>query len=343
MKPLVSILIPAYNTEEWIGETLQSAVAQTWPRKEIIVLNDGSTDGTAEVAKRYASKGVKVVTTENGGLSAAVNRAYRVSQGDYIQELDSDDILAPDKIELQLSALRKGDSKRTLLSGPWAQFYYRTRRAQFVPNSLWNDCSPVEWLLKKMEENLHMQNATWLVSRELAEAAGPWDESLHYDQDGEYFCRVLMASEGTRFVAGAKIFYRMSGSGRISYIGASEKKKISLLRSMKLHVQYLRSLEESDRVRKACLSYLQRRSWQFYPEQPDMFAELQALAAELQGRVELPVLRWKYNWMTPVFGLNTAKWAQRVIPETKSWFKRHWDKTMFNLETRQGANYTANG
>src|SRR5215469_1802591 len=161
MKPLVSILIPAYNSEEWIGETLQSAVAQTWPSKEIIVLNDGSTDGTAEVARRYVSKGVRVVTTENRGLSAAVNQAYRVSEGDYIQELDSDDILTPDKIELQLSALRKGDSKRTLLSGPWAQFYYRTRRAQFVPTSLWNDYSPVEWLLRKMEENLHMQNATW--------------------------------------------------------------------------------------------------------------------------------------------------------------------------------------
>ena len=78
---------------------------------------------------------------------------------------------------------------------PWAYFFYRTSRARFVPNSLWNDLSPVEWLLGKMGENLQMQNATWLVSRELAEAAGPWDENLQYDQDGEYFTRVLIASE----------------------------------------------------------------------------------------------------------------------------------------------------
>ena len=333
--PLVSILIPAYNAEDWIRYTLESAVGQTWPRKEIIVVNDGSTDGTEEVARRFESPQLKVISTENRGLSSAVNQAYRLSQGDYIQELDSDDLLAPDKIERQMNALREDDSKRTLLSSPWGYFYYRTHRARFVPNSLWNDLSPVEWLLRKMGENLHMQNATWLVSRELAEAAGPWDENLHYDQDGEYFCRVLMASERTRFVEGAKVFYRMSSSARISYIGASDKKRASLLRSMKLHVRYLRSLEESERVRKACLTYLQTWSRQFYPERPDMFAEIQALTAELGGRFEEPRLHRKYAWMKPVFGSKTARWAQRVLPETKSWVNREWDRAMFTLESRR--------
>src|SRR5271155_621050 len=250
MKPLVSILIPAYNAEQWITESLHSAIAQTWPRKEIIVIDDGSTDRTAEVARRFASKEVKVVSIPNGGLSAAVNHAIRLSQGDYIQELDSDDILSPDKIERQLAALREGDSKRLLLSSPWAYFHYRTSRASFIPNSLWHDLSPVEWLLRKMGENLHMQNATWLVSRELIEAAGPWDERLQYDQDGEYFARVLLASAGTRFVPEGRIYYRISGSNRISYIGDSDEKKNSLFISMMLHIQYLRSLEESERVRR---------------------------------------------------------------------------------------------
>src|SRR5215470_11222060 len=105
MKPLVSILIPAYNAEEWIAETIQSAVDQTWERKEIIIIDDGSRDGTAEVARRFASKNVRIVSTENHGLSAAVNQAYRLCQGDYIQELDSDDILSLNKLELQLRAL----------------------------------------------------------------------------------------------------------------------------------------------------------------------------------------------------------------------------------------------
>lgn len=334
MKPLVSILIPAYNAEEWIAETLQSAVGQTWPRKEIIVVDDGSTDGTAELARRFASKEVAVVSTENQGLSAAVNFAFRLSHGDYIQELDADDILAPDKIERQLAALRDGDSRRILLSSPWAPFYYRTRHARFVRNSLWQDLSPVEWLVRKMGENLHMQNATWLVSRELAEAAGPWDTRLHYDQDGEYFARVLLASEGTRFVPETGVFYRVTTTNRISYIGNSDKKKDSLLRSLKLHIQYLRSLEDSERVRKVCLVYLQTWYLNFYPERPDSVAELQSLAAQLQGHLEEPRLRGKYAWMKPVFGWQAAKWAQTALPQIKASCMRHCDKAMYRLGTR---------
>jgi len=332
MKPLVSILISAYNAQQWIGYTLQSAVAQTWPRKEIIVVDDGSTDGTAEVARRFASRGVTVVCTKNGGLSAGQNIAYRHSQGDYIQFLDADDLLAPDKIERQLAALTASDSKRILLSSPWAPFYYRTRHARFVRNSVWQDLTPVEWLLRKLGENIHMQNATWLVSRELAEAAGPWDEGLQYDQDGEYFTRVLLASERTRFVPETGIYYRATGSSSISYIGNSDKKKESLLRSMKLHIRCIRSLEDSDRVREACLTYLQTWYATFYPGRPDLIDELQRMAGELKGHLEEPRLGWKYAWIESIFGPANAKSAQMVIPRLKASCIRRWDKIMFGLE-----------
>jgi glycosyltransferase involved in cell wall biosynthesis len=334
MKPLVSILISAYNAEEWIAETLQSAVAQTWPRKEIILVDDGSTDRTAEVARRFLSQGVKLICTENRGLCAGQNRAYQESQGDYLQFLDADDLLAPDKIERQLAALREEDSRRILLSSPWARFYYRTRHARFEQNSLCQDLSPVEWLWRKLNENLHMQNATWLVSREIAEAAGPWDTRLHYDQDGEYFARVLLASEGTRFVPETGIFYRATGSNRVSYIGNSDKKKESLLLSMKLQIQYLRSLEESGRVRQACLTYLQNWYENFYPDRPDLVAEVQSLAAELRGHVNEPPLRWKYAWMKPLLGWNAAKWAQRTLPYLKGSCNRMYDKAMYKWENR---------
>jgi hypothetical protein len=68
-----------------------------------------------------------------------------------------------------------------------------------------------------------------------------------------------------------------------------------------------------------------------------MFAELQAFPTELQGHVELPMLRWKYTQMKPLFGLKAVRWVHRVMPETKSWFERHWDKAMFSLESRPAA------
>ncbi len=333
MKPLVSILIPAYNAEKWIAYTLQSALEQTWPRKEIIVVDDGSADGTLEIARGFTSKGFTVVSVENRGASAARNHALQLSKGDYIQWLDADDLLAPNKIERQLAALRGVDDPRTLLSGPWGYFNYRTRYAKFVPNSLWNDLSPVEWLLRKMNENLHMQTSTWLTSRELTEAAGPWDTRLQSDDDGEYFCRVLMASKGTRFVPDAKVFYRKTPSfNRVSYIGDSDDKKDSMVISMKLHIQYLRSLEDSDPVRQLCCTYLQTWFHNFYPERPDLVAELQSIAAELHGHLEEPRLGWKYSWMKPIFGWKSTKRFRRVFPQIRSALIMYLDKWMYRLE-----------
>lgn len=335
MKPLVSILISAYNAEKTLAETLESAVGQSWPNKEIIVVDDGSRDGTVAVARQFASRGVRLISTENRGLSAGVNTAYQHSRGDYIQFLDADDLLAPDKIERQLAALREGDSPRLLLSSPWAFFYHRTHGARFTHNSLCADLSPVEWLLRKMSEGCHMQNATWLVSRRLTEAAGPWDEQLAYDQDGEYFARVLLASEGVRFVPGTGIYYRSSGLHRISYIGNSERKKGSLLRSMKLHIQYLRSLEESERVRRACLDYLHIWFEPFYSGPPEMIAELQALALQLGGHLEPPRLRTKYRWIAPIVGPTRALQAQAALPQLKACVIRALDRAMYRLDAEK--------
>jgi glycosyltransferase involved in cell wall biosynthesis len=334
--PLVSILIPAYNAEATLAETLRSAVAQTWHRKEIIVIDDGSSDRTAEIARSFASGGVKVVSTVNRGLSAAVNAAYRECQGDYIQELDADDLMSSDKIELQMAVLLRGGDDLMLASSPWAYFYFRPQRAKFVPTALHQDLTPVEWLLRKMGRELHMQNATWLMSRRLAEAAGPWKEDLRYDQDGEYYARAVTASSGIRFVPDGKVFYRTGNRGRLSFIGKSQPKRESLLVSMKLHVQYIRSLEDSARVRAACLTYLQDWFWNFYPDRPDLVTELQGLAAELGGRLAPPTFRRHYGLIQAVLGLQVAKQAQAVLPTLKSSLIVSWDKAMHRMEGLSG-------
>jgi glycosyltransferase involved in cell wall biosynthesis len=336
-QPLVSILISAYNAEKLIGFTLNSAINQTWPRKEIILVDDGSKDRTAEIAERFASKGVRLIRTENRGLSAGQNTAFQHSRGDYIQYLDADDLLAPEKIERQLSALRTSDSKRVLLSCPWAYFYYRTQKAKCVKNSLWRDLSPAEWLMRKMREGIHMQNATWLVSRELAETAGPWNESLHYDQDGEFFTRVLIASEGTRFVPNTVIFYRATGTSSISYIGNSDLKKESLWTSMKFHIWALRSLEDNERVRRACIAYIQNWFQFFYPDRPDLVSEMRAVVSELGGQLKEPRLRWKYAWLKPLFGWKAAKWAQMTVPQMKASAMRYLDKAVYQFDARDNS------
>jgi len=331
MNPLVSILIPAFNAQEWIAETLRSALAQTWERKEIIVVDDGSTDRTLAMARQFESECVRVATQKNQGAAAARNLAFSLSKGEYIQWLDSDDLLAPVKIARQMEVLKQCRNKSTLVSSAWGRFFYRYYRAEFAPTALWCDLSPVEWLLRKMGENLYMPNASWLVSRELTEAAGPWDTSLCVDDDGEYFCRVLLASDGVRFVPEARVYYRASGSNTLSHIGRSERKLEAQLRSMQLHVGYLRSLEDSQRVRAACVRFLQTSLIYFYPERLDIVKEMEEMARGLGGQLRPPHLSWKYSWTKAIVGWRLAKSGQALLLKCRWSSERFWDQTLFRL------------
>jgi glycosyltransferase involved in cell wall biosynthesis len=340
MKPLVSILIPAYNAQEWIADTIQSALGQTWPLKEIIVVDDGSTDRTLAIASRFSSKEVIVVTQSNQGASAARNKAFSLCHGDYIQWLDADDLLAPDKIARQMEAALQCPGKRTLFSSAWGSFYYRPAKARFVPSALWESLSPIAWLLLKFARALYMPPATWLVSREVTKAAGPWDTRISLDDDGEYFCRVIAASNGIQFIPEARTYYRKAGSDSMSHIGQSDKKLESLLLSMQLHVSHIRALEDSEKVRSACLNYLQSWSICYLPARPDLAKHVEQLALALGGRLRPPRL-WGKKWMRmqKILGLRLAKQCQNLLPLLKETLIRSWDKALFHLQKNESVSH----
>ena len=335
MKPLVSILIPAYNASAWIAETIKSALAQSWPRKEIIVIDDGSTDDTFAIARQFSSHGVTVLTQPNLGAAATRNKLFSLSRGDYVQWLDADDLLSSDKITRQMKAAELCRSKRTLYCSAWGSFLSRTSSATFKPSPLWRDLTPTEWLTRKLEgaweSDCYMQTATWLVTRELTEAAGPWDSRLLGDDDGEYFCRVKLQSDEIKFVPTARVYYRMSGHSSLSYVGRSHRKLEAQFLSMQLHIRYLRSLEDSPRTREACIKYLQKYMTYFYMERNDIVEQMQCLANELGGTLEIPRVRRKYAWLQNLFGWRAAKHAQDTLPAIKWLFLRTWDRAIYKL------------
>jgi glycosyltransferase involved in cell wall biosynthesis len=114
---LVSILIPAFNAENWKRDTMAPAVEQTW-RHEVIVVDDGSSDRTLEIANSFASRTVKVVTQPNCGACGARNTARSLAQGSYIQWLDADDLLHRERIARQ----RDSGGSRALLTCGWGEF-----------------------------------------------------------------------------------------------------------------------------------------------------------------------------------------------------------------------------
>jgi glycosyltransferase involved in cell wall biosynthesis len=326
------VIIPAFNQAALTRQCLDAL--RGCGAGEIIVVDDGSTDQTLAVARQFESPLVRIVAQRNQGAAAARNLAFSLSQGDYIQYLDADDLLSPDKIAKQMDAWRQCHSKRRLLSSAWGRFLYRYDRAKFIPSSLWCDLPRAEWLLRKMEQNIYMQTATWLVSRELAEVAGPWDTRLLGDDDGEYFCRVLLASEGVLFVPDARVYYRATGPGSLSHVGYSNRKLDAQWCSMQLHIGYLRSLENSERVRSACVRYMQNWVMLFYPERRDIIQQMKQMAKELEGELEIPYWSWKYAWIDEVFGGRLAKRARVYFPQLKWSLARFWDKTLFHLENQ---------
>jgi glycosyltransferase involved in cell wall biosynthesis len=330
MKPLVSILIPAYNAQEFLAASIESVLAQNWPNKELIIVDDGSKDRTLAVAHQFESATVKVLTQQNQGAAATRNRALSLAQGEFIQWLDADDLLSPEKISSQMAAAERF-GRRTLYSSPWAYFMYRPQKARFTPTALWEDMSPVEWMTRKMEQNLHMQTATWLVSRDLTDAAGPWNTRLLGDDDGEYFARVLMVAKAVKFVPQGKVYYRVAPSSRLSYLGTNPRKKEAQLASMELNIAYLRSIEDTPRVRAACTTYLRNWLIHFYPERPDLVDRARQLAQSVGGELEVPHLSWKYAWIQKTLGWSAAKRSQIYYNELKTSAQRSWDRTLFRV------------
>jgi hypothetical protein len=151
---------------------------------------------------------------------------------------------------------------------------------------------------------------------------------MFVDDDGEFFCRVLLASDGVVFVPEARVFYRTRGADRLSYVGRSNRKLDAQFVSMQLHVRYLRSLADSERVDAACVKFLEKGLEYLYPHRPDLVRQAQQLAASFGGHLAIPRLSWKYSWIQWLFGPVVAKRAQVLLPRWKWSLVRKWDQLL---------------
>lgn len=247
--PLVSIIIPAYNAEKYIAETIQSALAQTWPHIEIIIVDDGSTDGTLSIAKGFEAANVKICSQCNKGAAAARNYGLSQAKGYYIQFLDADDLLSPNKIESQVNCLNA--STRYLSICKHLHFYNGEDHPAGSEEKAWfhNDTNnPVDFLTKLYAGNEVMPGYggmiplhAWLTPRLLIDEAGAWNEKLSLDDDGEFFCRVALASEGIKFSSTGLCYYRKFNHDHSLSAQKTAKSMESAIASIDLKFDYLKS------------------------------------------------------------------------------------------------------
>ena len=278
---MVSIIVPCYNAAPWLPATLESALAQTWPDREVIVINDGSQDGSLAIARQFEPRGVRVIDQPNRGAAAARNAGLRAAHGDFVQFLDADDLLAPDKVEQQVRLLGPL-GQRTLSSSRWAAFRQAPEEAEFHPQPNYRDLGGVEFLQLHWEEGCMMQPGAWLAPRGLLDAAGPWNETLSLNDDGEYFARVMLVAERIVFCPAARTYYRAHLGPRLS--GRRDARSLySLFRSVELATGHLLAADDSPRSRAAVAYAWKWVAFELYPGMPDLATRAEENSRRLGG------------------------------------------------------------
>ena len=310
MSNLVSILIPCYNAEKWIAETIQSALDQTWQNKEIIVVDDGSSDGSLSIAQKFSSSKVAVISQKNRGASSARNLALRKAQGDFIQYLDADDLLAADKIERQVKLLGEC-GKDFICAGEWGRFYNYKHEADFLKQTVWQDMSSVDWLVCSWEGGGMMHPAAWLSSRGVVEQAGNWNEELSLNDDGEYFFRAVLASKGVKFCMGAKSYYRSGIPNSLSTRNSDAALESAFL-AIKLCSSYLLASEDSVRTRHASATAFQRFIYSAYPDEPNLVQKSEIMVQELGGTDLQPSGGAIFQALADTIGWKPARQIQKL-------------------------------
>ncbi|RUT02709.1 hypothetical protein DSM106972_056290 [Dulcicalothrix desertica PCC 7102] len=237
--PKVSVIIPAYNAEKTIRETINSVLEQTYSNLELILINDGSTDETLELINEVKDSRLQVFSYPNGGLSMARNRGITHATGEYISFIDADDLWTYDKLELQLEAFKKSPEAGVAYS--WTicvdnagKHFHQGVKASFEGNVYKH----------LLVNNFIASGSNVLIRTEAVKSVGEFDITLKSCEDWDYWLRL---APNWKFVVVPKpqIIYRLSLGGMSSKVDVMEKYLLLVLErafiSAPLELQYLKS------------------------------------------------------------------------------------------------------
>lgn len=268
----VSVIIPIYNAEKTIVETVQSVQKQTFTNFEIIAINDGSTDSTLSLLEAIDDERLKVFTCENGGVSRARNRGISLASGEFIAFLDSDDLWLPDKLECQLEVLRA--SPEAGLAYSWVDFVDMQGNFLYSQPPIFHEGNVYPQLLVK---NFLTCGSTPLIRKEAIDSTGEFDPSLQPSEDWDYYLRIA-SNWHFKLVQKYQVLYRTSPRSLSSNIEAMERAQLQTIekafrsapsnlypykqRSLSYAFQYLVSLylnrdTDPQRFRKSGIKLLQ--------------------------------------------------------------------------------------
>ncbi len=210
----ISVIIPAYNARRFIGEAIESVLSQTVPAHEVIVVDDGSTDGTAEFVREHYGKLVRVIHQENKGVGAARNIGIKAATGDVFQFLDADDLLLPNKFEVQLDFWQRNPEFDIVYCD---HVYFRDGEmpSSFPPARALPQGNLTEFATQSAPSAIH----SFLVPRHVIETVGGFDEdkSIQQVEDKDFWLRCALYGYTFGYVPKVLVLTRRHGTNSTAH------------------------------------------------------------------------------------------------------------------------------
>lgn len=301
--PLVSILIPARNAGPWIQRCVDSSLAQDWPRIEVLVCDDKSSDNTAELLLAYGNR-IQLVEGEGRGANVARNRLVECARGEWVQHLDADDEMKPNKISRQLAEAGNLSKWDVLYSPTIDEVWKEGRLVTALPSRVNPSLDAVsQWFLWELSQ---ANGSLW--RRASLQRIGGWKETQPCCQDNELYARALRSGLSFKFCPTPGAIYRLWSQETLSQrdpLGVL-KERLRLMEGMSAW------LSEScgwtpDRRKSAGRAYLEVcRQWALHD--PDAASRVfkqkrQAGLIAFEG----PAAPFLYSWVCRIFGFETAE------------------------------------
>jgi len=314
-QPLVSILIPLFNEENLIAQTIECCLNQTYKNIEVIVVDDHSTDNSLAIARQYEGDKVHVLINPNKGVGTVRNYAFEKSKGKFVKFLDSDDYISPGMVEKQM--------KRILDDGDEYTIAYSQLRNCFMPgepedtlNGLSKDYSPgIEYVVDMCRTTNHVWfSLLYLIPRVVVEKIGGWNPERTYYEDVEFIASAMNQSSNALFVDEEYAVWRIFDDNKHLHTVKSisvQKQKIEVL-------FYVTSLvlkhQDTPEKREMCSQYI---SYLIY----SMFEEVELL----------------YDFIDELFKTNQLTWFKYENPRMHLLYKiLGWRKTTLFLKSLKG-------
>lgn len=310
--PLISIIIPVFNGEKTIKETIESVLNQTVTDFELLVINDGSQDGTVGIVECIQDSRIKVFSYPNAGQSTSRNRGIELAQGDYISFIDADDLWIPDKLEAQLKALQANSKAGVAYS--WTDWIDES--SQLLGKGSYNT-EQGEVFTQLLLNDFVANGSNVLIRRDALTEVGGFDPSVTAAEDWDLWLRLAARYE---FVAvrSPQVLYRISPNSASFNVWKMEASSLQVIeKAYAIAPQSLQHLKRQSLGNR--YKYLTFKAIEGYPERKKGLAAIRFLWNAIKNDPSLLRAKviWKVLFRIAAITLLTPKLAQAVITKFK--------------------------